>query len=80
MGVPKASTRAGDLELVVDWIRCDGYGLCGDLAPDLVQLDDWRYPIVERGAVPAALLDDARRIVDCCPMLALTLRSRTSAG
>jgi ferredoxin len=60
--------------LVVDWIACDGYGLCGDLAPDLVTLDRWSYPIVPDGPVPRALLDDARRIVDCCPMKALALR------
>ena len=71
-------------ELVVDWIRCDGYGLCGDLAPDLVGLDDWRYPIIEPGPVPRARLSDARRIVDCCPMEALSLRApgsrRRSSG
>ena len=60
--------------LVVDWIACDGYGLCGDLAPHLVGLDDWRYPIIAPGPIDARDLDDARRIVDCCPMRALSLR------
>ena len=32
------------MRLRVDWIRCDGYGLCGDLLPDLIPLDEWRYP------------------------------------
>jgi len=66
--------RADGEVLVVDWIACDGYGLCGDLAPDLVALDRWSYPIVPKGPVPKAMLDDARRVVDCCPMKALTLR------
>lgn len=61
-------------ELTIDWIACDGYGVCGDLAPDLIELDDWRYPIMPKGPVPADLLDDARRAVDCCPMKALALR------
>lgn len=61
-------------ELAIDWIACDGYGLCGDLAPDLIGLDPWRYPIIPRGPLPPELLDDARRIVDCCPMKALSLR------
>jgi ferredoxin len=60
--------------LVVDWIACDGYGLCSDLAPDLVSLDPWQYPIVPKGSVPRSMLDDARRVVDCCPMKALALR------
>jgi ferredoxin len=62
-------------ELRVDWIRCDGYGLCGDLLPELIGLDDWRYPIVAPGGVPRDLLDMAQRAVDCCPMKALRLDS-----
>ncbi len=62
-----------DRALRVDWIKCDGYGLCGDLAPDLIDLDEWRYPIFVEPLVPASKLDDARRAVDCCPMRALRL-------
>ena len=40
--------------LRVDWIRCDGYGLCGDFVPDLIELDDWRYPIIRPGPVDGA--------------------------
>ncbi|MBP1705764.1 MAG: ferredoxin [Chloroflexi bacterium] len=59
--------------LRVDWIRCDGYGLCGDLAPDLVDLDEWRYPVLRPVRLERRLLDDAQRIVDCCPKKALVL-------
>lgn len=59
--------------LRVDWIKCDGYGLCGDYAPDLIDLDDWRYPILRHVPISGALLHDAQRAVDCCPMKALTL-------
>lgn len=62
-----------DMRLRVDWIRCDGYGLCGDLLPDLIDLDEWRYPILQPGPVDRALLDEAQRAVDCCPMKALAL-------
>ena len=62
-----------DQRLRVDWIRCDGYGLCGDLAPDLIDLDDWRYPIIRAGVVDRSQLGDAQRAVDCCPMKALLL-------
>jgi len=60
-------------ELRVDWIRCDGYGLCGDLAPDAIALDEWRYPIILADGVPSALLNDVQRAIDCCPMRALSL-------
>jgi ferredoxin len=60
-------------ELRVDWLRCDGYGLCGDLAPDAIGLDDWRYPVILEGALEPGLLDDVQRAIDCCPMHALRL-------
>ena len=63
------------VELRVNWILCDGYGLCGDLVPELIGLDDWRYPIIRPGEVPRELIDGARRAVDCCPMRALRLES-----
>ena len=66
-----------DVRLEVDWIRCDGYGLCGDLVPDLIALDDWRYPILDRSRSTAQRLDDAQRAVDCCPMKALQLEPVT---
>lgn len=64
---------SGDLRLQVDWILCDGYGLCGDLLPDLIDLDDWRYPLVDSGPVPRKRMHDAQRAVDCCPVKALRL-------
>ena len=60
-------------ELKVDRIRCDGAGLCAELLPEIVTLDDWGYPIVRPGTVPPALIGHARRAVDVCPVLALRL-------
>ena len=60
-------------ELVVDRIACDGFGMCAELLPELIELDDWGYPIVAAGGVPDALLDHAKRAVAVCPVLALRL-------
>ena len=43
---------AGHAELVVDRIACDGYGMCAELLPELIDLDDWGYPIMRVGGVP----------------------------
>jgi ferredoxin len=59
--------------LRVDWIKCDGYGLCGDFLPELIELDEWRYPIIQPGSVDRSDLHAAQRAVDCCPMKALLL-------
>jgi ferredoxin len=68
-----AGGGVGRSQLVVDRIACDGYGMCAELLPELIELDDWGYPIVRAGGVPAALLDHARRAVAVCPVLALRL-------
>ncbi len=60
-------------QLRVDRIRCDGAGLCAELLPELISLDDWGYPILVPDAVPTALLPLARQAVDACPVLALRL-------
>lgn len=63
--------------LQIDRIRCDGHGLCAELLPELIRLDDWGYPIINAGAVPTTVVEHARRAVDACPVLALRLASMT---
>ena len=63
------------LELALDPIGCDGHGLCADLLPEMIILDDWGYPVLERRAVPPGLEGQARRAVAACPKLALRLRA-----
>ena len=59
--------------LRVDPIACDGHGLCAELFPERVSLDDWGFPIVDPRPIPAELQAHARRAVDACPTLALAL-------
>ena len=62
------------LTLTVNRIRCDGRGVCAELLPELVRLDDWGYPIVAPGPIPDRLLAHAQRAVESCPVLAIALR------
>jgi ferredoxin len=59
--------------LSVNPIACDGRGLCAELFPERIRLDEWGYPLIEPGPVPAALEGHALRAVSACPMLALRL-------
>jgi ferredoxin len=59
--------------LAIDRIRCDGYGMCAEMFPEGIELDDWGYPILRPGTIPDRLLPMARRAVDVCPVLALRL-------
>ncbi len=59
-------------KLKVDMIACDGRGLCAEVLPEVITLDDWGYPIVT-GRVPPWLEDQAEEAVRLCPLLALRL-------
>ena len=59
-------------QLRVDWPECRARGLCHELLPELVELDEWGYPIV-RGPVTKDLLADAKAAVGACPRSALRL-------
>jgi ferredoxin len=59
--------------LRVNPIACDGRGVCAELLPELIALDEWGYPILEQPHVPPELEAMARRAVNACPTLALLL-------
>jgi ferredoxin len=61
--------------LRVNPIACDGHGLCAELVPELVRLDEWGYPILEHEPVPPRLEKHAKRAVAACPALALRLEA-----
>ncbi|MFJ4654531.1 ferredoxin [Nocardia sp. NPDC088792] len=64
-------------QLRIDWTRCDGRGLCNELLPDVLDRDDWGYPIPRNHPRKPTLtphqLTAARDAVELCPRLALTL-------
>lgn len=62
-------------KLRVDPIACEGRGLCAEVVPELVTLDDWGYPILRAGIVPPEWVDHAREAVRLCPKLALSLHA-----
>lgn len=59
-------------KLRVDWPQCQAHGLCHELFPEIVALDEWGYPII-LGEVPQRLAGHAKRAVAACPTLALRL-------
>ena len=68
------------MRLRVDPIACTGHGICAELLPELIRLDDWGYPIVDDAPVPAQLLSLARKTLNACPALALHLEREPAAG
>jgi methionine sulfoxide reductase heme-binding subunit len=73
--------RPGALLLAVDPIGCTGHGLCAELLPELIALDQWGYPLVAAdGRVPGNLTARARRAATDCPALALRLSQAGAPG
>lgn len=59
--------------LRVNPILCSGHGLCAELLPEQIALDEWGYPILSAEPIPPGLRKLARRAVTDCPALALLL-------
>lgn len=65
--------------LRVNPITCEAHGMCAGLLGELISLDPWGYPLLERDLVPPELVGLAERAVSSCPTLALIL-DRESRG
>jgi ferredoxin len=61
------------LTLRIDPIACDGHGLCAELFPERIVLDEWGYPIIAPESIGPDLQKHAQRAVAACPTLALRL-------
>lgn len=71
-----AAAPSAHPRLRIDPSVCDGVGICAHLAPDIVTIDSWGYPVVS----PEPLerrgdLRQARAAVSACPRRALFLDS-----
>jgi ferredoxin len=69
-----AATRSGR-HLRVNAIACVAHGMCAELLPERIALDEWGYPLIADTEVPAELLSLARRAASACPTRALLLES-----
>jgi ferredoxin len=66
--------------LRVNPIACEAHGLCAEILPERIALDEWGYPLVDSRPLPRELVDLARRAAAACPTLALLLeRDRARA-
>jgi ferredoxin len=68
------------VRVTVDWTRCTAHGLCAELLPELVDLDDWGYPVVAGGPVPPELEAHAVAAREACPALAVRLDKVMEGG
>ena len=64
-------------ELRVDWIACEAHGMCSELLPERIALDEWGYPLLDGEPIPPELEAHAHRAAEACPTFALRLARRS---
>jgi ferredoxin len=52
-------------------IACEAHGMCAELLPERITLDEWGYPVIDGEPLPHSLLAHARRAAQACPTFAL---------
>jgi ferredoxin len=68
------------VRLRVDPIKCKAHGMCGELFPERIRMDDWGYPVIDSRGLSEELLAHARRAIADCPRAALRLDSLDEPG
>jgi ferredoxin len=63
----------------VNPIACEAHGMCAEILPERITLDEWGYPLIDERPLPAALRDHARRAAQACPTFALLLERERKA-
>jgi ferredoxin len=64
--------------LRVNPIVCEAHGMCAELLPERIALDEWGYPVIDGRPLDATLLEHARRAAQSCPTVALLLERERS--
>jgi len=59
--------------LRVNPIACEAHGMCAELLPERITLDEWGYPLLDGERLEPELLEHARRAARACPTFALLL-------
>ena len=61
------------MKIILDRPRCEGHGLCEEVAPQLMHLDDDGELVLDVVDVNVDQLDAAKAAVRVCPVAALKL-------
>ncbi len=59
--------------LRVNPIACEAHGMCAELLPERITLDEWGYPLIDDKPLEPGLIDNAKRAAQACPTFALLL-------
>jgi ferredoxin len=62
----------------VNPIACEAHGMCAELLPERISLDEWGYPVLDGTPLEGRQVEHALRAARACPTLALLLERESS--
>jgi ferredoxin len=66
--------------LRVNPIACEAHGMCAEILPERITLDEWGYPLIDDRPLSLDLVEHARRAAQACPTFALLLQRERPRG
>jgi ferredoxin len=57
--------------LRVNPIACEAHGMCAELLPERITLDEWGYPVIGGEPLKPSQVANALRAAQACPTFAL---------
>ena len=79
LGTAIVDREVSTMKIVADRDRCEGHGLCADVAPEVYELDDDAIVVLVHELVPPALERKAEAGARVCPVAALRVEQTTGA-
>lgn len=64
----------------VNPIACQAHGMCAELLPERITLDEWGYPIVDERPLSGEMVAHAQRAAQACPTFALLVERERVRG
>jgi ferredoxin len=66
--------------LRVNPIACEAHGMCAELLPERITLDEWGYPLIDGEPLQLGQLENAIRAAQACPTFALLVERDGGGG
>jgi ferredoxin len=66
--------------LRVNPIACEAHGMCAELLPERITLDEWGYPLISSEPLEPDQVQNAIRAAQACPTFALIVDRDSNPG
>ena len=61
-------------------IACEAHGMCAELLPERITLDEWGYPLLDEEPLHGSEVEHAMRAARACPTFALLVQRERDRG